>query len=109
MLKVYGRNGGFWRRKFNFLNDPLASSSIFINAWFNNVTESNYSYDLGGISRRASRAAVKFLIVYYIAAFKLNAYISAVYFKVCEFPTLLTYISGAYEPTPSYGCYFTPF
>lgn len=34
---------------------------------------------------------------------------SAVYFKVCEFPTLLTSISGAYDPTPSYGCSLTPF
>lgn len=57
MLNVYGKNGGFDNKKLSFLKDPLASSSIFINAWFKSVTESNYYSDLGGISSKASLAA----------------------------------------------------
>ena len=63
---------------------------MFINAWFISVTESSYYSDLGGISSKAYLAAGKFLIVYYIAAFKLKASMRAVYFKVWVFPTLLT-------------------
>lgn len=68
---------------------------MFIKAWFRSVTESSYYSDRGGISKRAYRAAEKFLIVYSIAAFKLKASTSAVYFNVWELPTLLTSISGA--------------
>jgi hypothetical protein len=57
LVKVSGKNGGFWSKKFNFLNDPFVSYSIFIKAWLSNVTESSYYYDLGGISNKASRAA----------------------------------------------------
>lgn len=56
-VNVYGKNGGFWSKKFSFLNEELASYYIFIKAWFNNVTESNSYSDLGGISSKASLAA----------------------------------------------------
>ena len=55
---------------------------MFIRAWFIRVTESSYYSDLGGISSNAYLAAGKFLIVYYMAAFKLNASTRAVSFKV---------------------------
>ena len=61
------------------------------------------------MSSKASLAATLFFIVYSMAALRLKASTNAVYFRVCELPTLLTYISGAYEPTPNYGCYLTPF
>ena len=109
MVNVYGGNGGFCTKKFSFLKLPFGSSSMFINAWFIKETESSSSSDLGGISKRASRAEEKFLIVYSIAAFKLNASIRADYFKAWEFPTDFTYIPGALEPTPSYGCFLTPY
>lgn len=56
-MNVYGKNGGFCNKKFNFLNELLASYSIFIKAWFNKVTESSSSSDLGGISNKAYLAA----------------------------------------------------
>ena len=56
-MNVYGKNGGFCNKKFNFLNELLASYSIFIKAWFNKVTESSSYSDLGGISNKAYRAA----------------------------------------------------
>lgn len=78
-------------------------------AWFIKETESSSSSDLGGISYKASRAEAKFLMVYSIAAFKLNASINADYFNACEFPTDFTSIPGVFDPTPNCGCSLTPF
>lgn len=63
------------------MKPPVGSLSIFIKAAFISVTGSNSSSDLGGISNKASFEAGIFLIEYSIAAFKLNASISAVSFK----------------------------
>jgi len=44
-----------------------------------------------------------------MAAFKLKASIKAVSLKAYVFPTLLTSMPSAFEPTPNSGCSLTPF
>ena len=80
--KVSDGKGGLERRKFSFLNPVEASYSIFISAVLCNVTGSSSSSFLGGISIRASLAALMFFMLYSIAAFRLNASIRAVSFRV---------------------------
>lgn len=73
------------------------------------VTGSSSSSFLGGMSSKASLAAALFFIENSIAAFKLNASIKAVSFKVYVLPTLFTSTPSELEPTPSSGCSLTPF
>lgn len=74
--------GGLFKRKLSFLNPVVGSYSIFINAVLWRVTGSSSSSFLGGISVKASRAAVGFFIENSIAALRLKASINAVSFRI---------------------------
>lgn len=107
--KVSDGNGGLDNKKFSFLNPVEASYSMFISAVLCSVTGSSSSSFLGGISIRASLAALIFFMLYSIAAFKLKASIRAVSFNVYVLPTVFTSTPSELLPTPSSGCSLTPF
>mmetsp|Transcript_3470 Transcript_3470/g.6319 ORF Transcript_3470/g.6319 Transcript_3470/m.6319 type:complete len:201 (+) Transcript_3470:1418-2020(+) len=106
--KVSGGAGGFCSRKFSLRNPAVGSSSMLISALLCSVTASSSCSLRGGRSVSASLAATKFLRIYSMAAFKLNASTSAVSRSVWLFPTLRTSIPSVEEPTESSGCSRTP-
>ena len=73
------------------------------------VTGSSSSCVRGGMSVRASFAALWFFIMNSMAALRLKASTSAVSFSVCELPTLRTSSPSVLLPIDSSGCSLMPF